>query len=680
MLSFLLLALFSQNLMAIEGTCFHEHISRPENFQKRLAIQHLKPLYIESEKNKQNIIVTRKRSYEIGLKVLFLSVFPDSTQEPSVDLAKQVFQGRGVPYDHFYLKNPNGSLKNKLPTLIDTEGNPKYYAIILSSAELGFDESGKFKSALNDEEWENLADYERTYNVRRLSLYSFPTEDLGVALKGGDNAEPPGLILSSYGSELDKALPSQKIIPLKNSWHYQTQIIDAQNTKAILHYDTAQKTVAAVTKTLEDGREQMHFFFTQGQWVKASVALTGLWLNWVTKGTYLGNRKIYLNVHVDDFFLATHLWDPEKNIQTEAGKTHRLSPEDFNEFTQWQHFNFRPKTQNPDYRIEFAYNGFGTVVHKPKGDLPDMLLSLGQIFYNQYTWASHTYSHADLNLTSYSETDQELKKNITFTQENFSHLLNFSYYHSKESMVTPKISGLLRTESLSALWDNGIKYVTGDNTRKELLPPHPFTAKYTTKEGNGFPGILILPRNATEIYYNTTSPLELVSEYNYFYAQKLKKLSTFEEIYDREAERVTNNLLKYDASPYMFHQSNMNVFNYKNQKISLLSHWMDRVVEDLRLYSNLPVLSLKMDDLKNLYLNKMAYESCGLKATLKVFNNHFQKIIFKSSQNSCYVPITSSQLKPSSLKNGKNGLQTYGPDTTTFIKMGPKAKNLEINL
>lgn len=697
------------------GACFHEnvpHVGIPNNKTTR---QKLKPFNIEEkieaksqlvnknilQKNDNHrsdlwqeyliddlidnvslkeIISQRKRSFEIGMKILFISVFPDSSQEPSVDLAKIVFQGRGIPYDHFVIKRSNGNLRKDMPLFLDKDGNPKYYAIVLSTSELGYSEGSSYQSAFSDEQWETLVNYERTYNIRRVSLYSYPNAVLGVKLVGGNNANPPDLIVGQSAYNLDKSLIKNSTISLKNDWHYQAKITESNSTREILSYNNQNKTVAAITKKLDDGREQMHFFFTQGQWVKGSLVLAQTWLNWVTHGTYLGNRRVYLNVHIDDFFLATNIWDPNKNIQTENnGKIHRLSPEDFEEFTRWQHFNFRPLSKNNAYRVEFAFNGHGTIIWKPKSSV-DPLLTFAQKYYNQYFWMSHTYTHADLNFTTYQQTDNELKKNIEFTKLNFLTNPDFINFYSTSSMVTPKISGLLREEPLHALWDNGIKYVTGDNTRAELRPPHPFTARYTTKELNGFPGILIIPRNATEIYYNTTMPIELVAEYNFHYTKLLHKESTFEDIYDREAERVSNNLFKYDASAHMFHQSNMNVFTYHNKKYSLLSYWMERVVKEFRKYNTLPILNLKMDDLKDLYLNRMSYEQCEVNAAVKMHEGEMQKIILKSAQNNCFVPITSPKIKATSLREGSSLLQSYGPDTNAFVKMGPESKNIEISL
>ncbi len=713
--------LFSCNIFALgseedidhnienSGTCFHEYIPRLGIPKAVKTIQTLRALNIEDQFDGlhdkaismnegpkddlwQKFLIdgpieqllnkeasSKKRSFEIGMKILFISVYPDAAQEPAVDLAKIVFQGRGIPYDHFVVRRAEGILRSDLPTLVDQDGNPKYYGVVLSTSELGFSENGIYKSALSTEQWEALVNYERTYNVRRVSLYSYPSSAIGVELVDGNNANAPDITVSQSAFELDKSLIVNSNIPLKNDWHYQAKIIKSDNAKEILTYNNEEKTVAAITKKLDDGREQMHFFFTQGQWVKASVALAQTWLNWMTRGTYLGNRRVYLNVQIDDFFLSSDLWDSTQSVQKEGGKIFRLSVEDFKEFTRWQHFNFRPLSSNAAFRVELAFNGFGTILSKPATG-NDPLLTYAQSFYNQYFWLSHTYTHADLNFTTYQETDEELKKNVDFTVKNFFTIPGFNNFYSSSSMVTPRISGLLREDSLKALWNNGIKYVTGDNTRPELRPPHPFTAKYSTKELNGFPGILIVPRNATEIYYNASSPTELLSEYNFRYFNDLKKQSNLEDIYNRESERVANNLLKYDASPYMFHQANMGVFNYRNKKYSLLSLWMERVVEEIRKYNTLPILNLKMDDLKDFYLNKMSYEKCGVNAVIKMYDGEMQKIILKSAKGNCFVPITSPKLRSNSVKGNAMIMQTYGPDTNTFVKIAPESQNIEISL
>jgi hypothetical protein len=84
-------------------------------------------------------------------------------------------------------------------------------------------------------------------------------------------------------------------------------------------------------------------------------------------------------------------------------------------------------------------------------------------------------------------------------------------------MVTPQISGLRNGDALSALKQyGGINCAVGDNTWPFLgaKPDNPHQLLYTTAAVNGFDGFQIIPRFATEIYFNCSTPAQNVALYN----------------------------------------------------------------------------------------------------------------------------------------------------------------------
>lgn len=650
------------------GVCSHEHVPRPGLLPKHPLVK-LKNLNLKhglletiTKKNKKDL----PSSYHMGMKILFISVGDEEASEPSLSLAQKTFLAYGIPYDHYSIKDKDGHFKEEKLPLYTKGGEPRYYGIVLSSGELGYeDEYGNYKSALSSDNWDELAEYESRYRVRRVSLYSYPTDYLGVEVSGGNKGDKQLLKMTKLSSSLDPSVVDDSSIELENAWYYKAKIIDEKITRSFLEY-ADDSSVAAVTTQYSDGREQLHFFFTQGQWIKASSVIAGTWVNWLTKGVYIGKRRMHLNVQVDDFFLATQLWNARTNAQSIGlAHTHRLSPEDFQAFTDWQNNDFRKQIGDKEFRTEFAFNGQGPLIHRDHSGT-DSLFELSKTLFANYFWLSHTYTHANLDYTSYEQTDWELKKNIEFINDLFEEYPKYQNYYSHESMVTPRISGLLRRDSLKAIFDNGIKYVTGDNSRSELVPEHPYVGLYTTEEKNGFNGVLIIPRNATEIYYNASTPAELVSEYNSIYMKSLGSWSSFDDIYKREAERVVINLLRYDPSPYMFHQSNMNRFELSSgKKTSLLSHWMDEVAQGIRKYSKLPITSIKMDDLKDIYLERMAYEKCQLTSVGTFEKGVLKKISFKSLA-ACKVYVTGLVEE-----SKKYEVEEYGPDHTLEFNIDP---------
>jgi hypothetical protein len=70
-------------------------------------------------------------------------------------------------------------------------------------------------------------------------------------------------------------------------------------------------------------------------------------------------------------------------------------------------------------------------------------------------------------------------------------------------IIPPAITGLHNGDALRAWSDRGITNVVGDNTRPVLLNPvNEYWPLITTVAANGFAGMQITPRWATNIYYN----------------------------------------------------------------------------------------------------------------------------------------------------------------------------------
>jgi len=119
---------------------------------------------------------------------------------------------------------------------------------------------------------------------------------------------------------------------------------------------------------------------------------------------------------------------------------------------------------------------------------------------NAFAWISHTFTHEDLENSTYYDTTLEMSYN-------YEHAKNLGIANanmwSNRSFIPPGITGMHNGDALRAFMDNGILAGVGDSTRPALLNPEnvnwPLT---TTVEANGYAGFLIIPRWATRIYYN----------------------------------------------------------------------------------------------------------------------------------------------------------------------------------
>eukprot|EP00122_Pirum_gemmata_P016624 Pgem_evm1s15546 len=53
----------------------------------------------------------------------------------------------------------------------------------------------------------------------------------------------------------------------------------------------------------------MHFLFTANSGSHHGLALADIWIPWVTKGAWMGQRRILLNTQIDDYLIATNLYE-----------------------------------------------------------------------------------------------------------------------------------------------------------------------------------------------------------------------------------------------------------------------------------------------------------------------------------------------------------------------------------
>ena len=89
-------------------------------------------------------------------------------------------------------------------------------------------------------------------------------------------------------------------------------------------------------------------------WAPSSNILQHVWINWITRGLYVGFRRIYLNTQVDDMFLETPLYTP-------SGQTFRCKPDDLSAHVDWQTTINAKFPAGSEYFIEIGHNGNGDI-------------------------------------------------------------------------------------------------------------------------------------------------------------------------------------------------------------------------------------------------------------------------------------------------------------------------------
>jgi hypothetical protein len=109
-----------------------------------------------------------------------------------------------------------------------------------------------------------------------------------------------------------------------------------------------------------------------------------------------------------------------------------------------------------------------------------------------------------LNNATYADAAKEIVFNRAWFQQSG---IGAARKFSPAGLIPPAITGLHNADVIKAWMDNGIKYVVGDNTREILRnQQNQFWPAISNRAVNGYPGLVIIPRWATSIYYNCDLP------------------------------------------------------------------------------------------------------------------------------------------------------------------------------
>jgi len=256
------------------------------------------------------------------------------------------------------------------------------------------------------------------------------------------------------------------------------------------------------------------------------------------------------------------------------------------------------------------------------------------------------------------------------------------------SVVNPSISGLQNPGNLQAEMDLGYCFGVGDDTIPALYANplsqyygvYATSYTYNTTKCNANNQIYIIPRFATNIYYNCDTPPQLTSEYNHFYNLTLGN-STFEQIIEREITLYLYRTLSYRWDLTMFHQSNAIQFNPDtyglnfipsiaiiNGTTSLWQIWTSSVLTALTQYTTLPILSLLESTLGHYFIQREIRDVCGPTGYRVVVDDN---VVAVSYNGTCNAPVALSvsnfasaafKIIPESTR-----VDEYGPDLTYYL-------------
>ncbi|MDO8456043.1 MAG: hypothetical protein Q7T07_03920 [Burkholderiaceae bacterium] len=579
----------------------------------------------------------------IDMKLLVISA---EGTEPVFSGITSILNQIGVPYDTLIARQTTLTPQ----TLSDGLGAGRYQGILLTTGNLAYEASpGVYESALTAAQWQTLWQYQADFRVRQVTLYTYPggapdNYGLNVIAAADTNSTPLQASLTAAGKQLFSYLNPASPISIKNAWTYLATPVSATNPVPLL--TTANGHAIASIYSYPDGRQNLTIT-TDGNPELTHTLLLGYGVvNWVSKGFFLGQRKIYLNAQPDDVLIADDMWDPLR-LSDQTGLEYRMTGNDYTKLIAWQNTLRASSTNTAQIRLEMPFNGVGASGIYPN----DTLTPAVRKNPNQFKWINHTYEHELLTAISYADALTQLSNNHKVAQQ-----LRFQQYF-KDSMIQPEISGLDNPAFLRAAKDFGIRYILSDTSQPGWKSLSPNAGFYSIHE----PSILIIPRYPTNLYYNVSTPAEWLSEYNHFYAPgglfpTWDRALTYSEVLDKESEMWLRYLLKYDLSPVMFHQSNLRAYDNKN---SLLGDLINVTLGKFNSMYKLPIRSPSQHETGLLMAARMAYNASGVSGRILLGATN---TIALKTVNPVKVPLTGISYGTAT--------ESYGGQTISTLSLG----------
>ncbi|KAI8933555.1 hypothetical protein NX059_009289 [Plenodomus lindquistii] len=610
-----------------------------------------------------------------------LVIARDSTS--AVNSAGLGLQGYGIPYQ--VLTVPQTGVTS-LPALNSTATQGNFGGIVVIG-DVTYDYNGLYNSALTSAQWSELYAYQTRFGARMVRLDVFPAAEFGVLALGGNTNDEP-LTFTNTTAFPTANLKTDVGISTAGFWHTPATITNGSLAVEVAKFGTAG--TAAVINQIGD-RQQMAWFLPFAlDWSASSNIAQHAWITWVTRGLYVGFRRIYLSAQVDDMFLETELYRPQ-------GQKYRATPADMTAHVRWQSTLNAKLPAGSEFYLEIGHNGNGDIeagVYTTAGQTscnpPDAIYYPEQPEVNKeykkvpgvgdniwpatpanYSWSlacasidplmqwfyvasqrdafahiSHTFSHADLTNATFSDTSKEIQFNKAWlTQIGLSAAKRFS----PKGIIPPAITGLYNADAIRAWMTNGIVNVVGDNTRPGLRnSQNTFWPYITTVDTNGYAGLTVMPRWATLIYYNCDSPDCTLQEW----IDTSAGSGNFDSLLANTRESTLRNLMGLHWDPYMFHQANMRVagipattVNGVSGQYSLLMTWLEVITTAMTTYTTWPMRTLKQDDIVQQFVNRQTRDQCSPSMTWKLSTNgaSIESVnVFTAGGNRCgtTIPIT----------------------------------------
>ncbi|CAN0017372.1 unnamed protein product, partial [Ectocarpus sp. 13 AM-2016] len=362
----------------------------------------------------------------------------------------------------------------------------------------------------------------------------------------------------------------------------------------------------------------------------------------------------------------------------------------------------------------------------------DDLLARVQADLDAFFWQSHTMTHLSRDNLGKNDCDIEDGGNARLAVM-FGMFDNDNY--NWRSMTSPGITGLFNPNCLQSGDENLMKCYPGDNTYSG--PPltdvslinenNQFHSLTTTVGTNGYAGMQIVPRFATNVYYNCVTGQCLIDENEKIrrdvcgctdlnpanpqgtcsacpsgiqsfndIASSDPSIGPLEALFQTEERTATRYILTGRRDKYMFHQANvisttwttdtsdpMYVSPRPTNNPSLLEYWYIRVLAEMARFINtgsFPIQqTLKFDNLCHNFYQHADLDSSGavLTATKDPSGAITGFSLETSSNNGAPIPLTVPTAVAAEIDLilaagtlSASATETYGADTTYTFAAG----------
>jgi hypothetical protein len=366
-------------------------------------------------------------SQQIGLKILLITDSTAVTTPSGIAYAdwQNTLNREAVPF-HSVVTNDASPGSTPLPALSRTLANgtqvANYEGVVVATSGL---------DGLSAAQWTTLQTFEHRFSVRQLTAYVVPSSDYGLSAPnptGGEAMDSTtSVALTAAGAKVFPYLNKVSLDPCTNCTHgYEGKPLAGAKVDTLISGPGASSLLGIYTSS--DGRQTMYQTFNQNQNLLQSELLRHGELAWLTRNTYFGDQRSYIEIDIDDAFTPDDAWNAlTHSIDYSDADALRMHAGDVSTAATWE--------AGHDFRMDQLFNMGGSVDYAlGHGDSDPLLATFqatcssncgpsnaaaGRPYANAFGWISNTYNtpYFDVGCATQNYIEAELNENTSVAAE-----------------------------------------------------------------------------------------------------------------------------------------------------------------------------------------------------------------------------------------------------------------------